>query len=545
MAYTIAYTDQANKGTITVEDGTINQETDLRIPGRNTTAYGSSIAQNFLHLLENFASATEPSRPVEGQLWYNSTPGEELLYVYDGTNWVTAGGLKRGDNEPEAVQSQIGDLWVDTDNQQLYLFSGSQWILVGPQFSDGLVTGVTPDVIIGTDNQNYSIVKVEVDAQPVAIVSSAAFSPKTTIAGFTAGLQPGINISTANITGAGAPKFVGTSEKAESLIVDNEAVSLNIQNNTGVTLGTDAALNIGVEGQAGIIQHQIEGSNIDLRVKNSGSTRTVIRVDASLRVGVNNEAPDEALDVIGNIKTDSGLLVNGTTESTTFGTGSIIAKGGAGIAKNLNVGGTAKVTGLTTLADVVPDGNNTRNLGSPTQKWQNVYSTTFVGNLTGNVSGTVSGAAGSAFRLTSSTNFVLTGDVSSDTIVFDGATGGSTKTFNTTISNAFVGDRDAVSDVNNDDELLINRVSGGTQGLFKMTTQTLLNEIPRFPIGAIIPYAGTEASVPVGWELCDGRKLETSFYGALADVLSNRFDNPDDPAGTGQFYLPDLRGRFP
>ena len=45
----------------------------LKIPWRNATAYGTVIAENFLHLLENFASPTEPRTPVEGQLWYDST----------------------------------------------------------------------------------------------------------------------------------------------------------------------------------------------------------------------------------------------------------------------------------------------------------------------------------------------------------------------------------------------------------------------------------------------------------------------------------------
>jgi hypothetical protein len=82
MAYTINYTDVANKGTITVEDSTINSETTLKIPGRNTTAYGAVIAENFLHLLENFAATTEPSNPVEGQIWYDNTLGVESLKVY-------------------------------------------------------------------------------------------------------------------------------------------------------------------------------------------------------------------------------------------------------------------------------------------------------------------------------------------------------------------------------------------------------------------------------------------------------------------------------
>ena len=171
MAYTIPYTDQANKGTITIEDSTLNQDTSLKLPGRNTTAYGSAIAENFLHLLENFASATQPATPVEGQLWYDSTPGIDQLKVFDGTNWVASGGLKKASTEPQAAQSLIGDLWVDTDNQQLYLYSGSGWVLVGPEFSDGLVTGVSPKVLTGTDDSSYNVLQVDVSSQPMAIIA--------------------------------------------------------------------------------------------------------------------------------------------------------------------------------------------------------------------------------------------------------------------------------------------------------------------------------------------------------------------------------------
>ena len=123
MAYTIRYSDFVNKGSIVIEDNTINQETSLNIPGRNTTAYGSSIAENFLHLLENFANSVQPVNPVEGQLWYDNTPGVDQLKLWDGTTWVAAGGLKKANLAPDAANSVIGDLWVDTDNQQLYLFS--------------------------------------------------------------------------------------------------------------------------------------------------------------------------------------------------------------------------------------------------------------------------------------------------------------------------------------------------------------------------------------------------------------------------------------
>ena len=61
--------------------------------------------------------------------------------------------------------------------------------------------------------------------------------------------------------------------------------------------------------------------------------------DHDLKVGINNEAPEEALDVTGNIQQSGVLKINDTTDATTIGTGSAIIKGGVGIAKNLFVGG--------------------------------------------------------------------------------------------------------------------------------------------------------------------------------------------------------------
>ena len=556
MAYTIPYTDEANNGSIVVVDNTIDQTTTLKLPGRNATSYGTAIAENFLHLLENFASATEPSRPTEGQLWYNTTPGSEQLKVYDGTQWVPTGGLNKGADEPDVALTQTGDLWIDTDNQQLYLNSGSGWVLVGPQFSDGLSTGISPLTVIGTDNETYNVIQVEVQAQPVAIISSNQFVPKIVIPGFTT-ISPGVNLSSRDVTGQGVPKYYGTAEKAEGLVVNNDTIlagnflrgdtasttlfPLNIQSNSGVIIGTDAALNIGVEGQAGIIQHQIEGSNIDVRVKSGGRTRTVLRVDSELRIGINTEAPDEALDVVGNIQTDSSILVNGTTQSSTIGTGSVIVKGGAGIAKNLNVGGDSQFTGITTLANTIPDGNNTRNLGSATSKWQNIYSTTFIGNLTGNVNGTVSGVAGSANKLTSASTFRISGDVVADDVTFDGQTGGSLKIFNTTIGNSIISSKTESTTSQIDDEILLNRTSGNT-GLYRISRRNLFSAVPINPPGVVLPYAGLIA--PAGWLLCDGKEYRISEYSALFDVLNYQF-GARVTVTSGFFKVPDLRGRTP
>ena len=559
MSYTIPYTDQANNGTITVEDGTINNETSIQLPGRNTTSYGKIVSTNFLQLLENFASSTQPARPTEGQLWYDTNPSGEQLKIYDGTQWVPAGGLNKSESAPLVSTSQKGDLWVDTDNQQLYLNSGSGWVLVGPSFSDGLATGVTPLSVIGSDNNEYTVVQVEVEAQPIALISTSAFSPKQTIPGFENGLKAGFNLSTRDITGSGTAKYYGTAEKADNLVVNNNTVPagnflrsdvtsttlfpLNIQNNTGLTVGTDAALNVAVEGQAGIIQNQIEGSSIDLRAREGGRTRTVLRVDSSQRVGVNTQAPDEALDVVGNIQTNSSLFVNGTTESSTISTGSIITKGGIGVAKGVNIGGELQVNDTTTLSNTIPDGNNTKSLGAAASKWKEVYATTFIGTLNGTVNGTVSGAAGSANKLTSGTTFRITGDVSADDLVFDGQTGGTTKIFNTTISNAIISSKDLTNTTQIDDEILINRTSGN-QGLYRTSRRTLLDAVPVNPPGVIMPYGGTTA--PTGWLICDGAQYRISEYTALFQVIGYNFGARTLPdLGTGFFKVPDLRGRLP
>ena len=532
MAYTISYTDSANKGTIVVEDLTLNTTTSLQLPGRNTTAYGSAIATNFLHLLENFAFNSAPSNGVEGQLWYDNSLGAETLKVFDGTNWVSAAGIKKAVSQPDVAASQLGDLWVDTDNQQLYLFSGSGWVLVGPEFSDGLSTGASVESIIGTDNVTYTCIRFDVLSKPAAIISTSSFTPKTAMTGFTT-ILPGMNLSTIDITGEGFLKFRGTSEKAENLVVAgndipaanflrSDVVSttnfpVNVQNNSGINYGINAELNIGIEGSAGVIQHQIDGSSIDVKVKNSGVLSTVLRIDSNLRLGINNTAPDEALDVTGNVKASGALAINSTTQSETIGTGSIVAKGGVGVAKNVYVGGTLNVTGDTTLTDLMPLAHNTYNLGTDAIRWKNIHATAFTGNLVGNVSGTVSGRAGSADKLTSATTFQLTGDVTATAFTFDGQSGGATKSFNATISNTIIGGKSESTSSQADDEFLLNRVTGAT-GLAKISRANLFEAVPTNPAGVMMAYGGTAA--PQNWLMCDGTEVKISIMHCFLQQLA-------------------------
>ena len=555
MAYTINYSD-TNKGTISIEDSTINQQTSLDIPGRNTTSYGSVIAENFLKQLENFASTSAPRNPIQGQLWYDSSTGVDTLKLYDGTVWVNASGLKKGNTAPEVANALQGDLWSDTDNNQLYIFTGSGWTLVGPEYSDGLLTGAKPAVVTGKDDILYTILQVEVAGSPLAIYSTRTFQPKTTIPGFTI-IQPGFNLSSLNISGDGIGRFLGTSEKAENLVVNgvkvdaskflrNDVTStsneqLIISNNKGLQVGQTATVTFDVQGTSGVITNLTSGAPIDFKVNNLGVQKNVIRIDSTEKVGINTLSPAEALDVQGSIQSSENLIIQGTTDSASIGTGAVKISGGVGIAKKLFVGTNLNVAGESTTASILPLATQSHSLGSTTKRWSAVHAVEFRGNLIGNITGTVTGGATNANKLTSATTFELTGDVSSNQITFDGQVGGTAKTFNTSISNTFIAGKQSVTSPNRDDEIIINRISGDDTGVFKISQAALVSSVPVIPVGTIVPYGGQ--SVPSGWLLCDGSEVKISDYLTLYNTILYQFKDQSQ-VSSGNFGLPDFRGRF-
>jgi len=562
MAYEVKYTDDLNKGAIIVEDNTINTETTLGLPGKFANGYGQTVAENFLHLLENFASTEAPLRPVEGQLWYDTNIGIDQLKIYDGTNWVASGGLKKSTSEPAATSSNAGDLWSNIDTQQLYLFNGSSWVLVGPEYSDGLLTGGRQEVIVGADDISYSVYVVKVENVTKIIISASAFRPKLTIPGFST-INPGINL-VANT------KYYGVAESAENLTILNTKIlasnflrsdaesttnyRLRVKTNDGMQIGANNQLTVNVSNEAGIIQHNTVGSNIDIRLRDENAFNTVMRIDSSKRVGINNSNPQETLDVVGNIRlttsdedSTSGVLsIESGIESTDVNEGSLIVNGGTGISLNLNVGGDATIGGSLITTDILPDESVARNIGSLVAKYNDVYAQRFVGTLQGNVTGNVTGKASSADRLTTSTLFSITGDVASSAIAYNGSQ--NNLQLSVTINDSFITAKNSITTVSSSDELLINKpiaTASNEPGIYKVSKANFLKSLPTFPIGMITPYGGTQA--PAGWLLCDGSEKSKSEYTSLWLTIGYNFKAAVDLAdgGVNTFALPDLRGRAP
>ena len=581
MAYQVKFTETTNpaKPSIIVDEQTLNNQTSITFVGKNYAGYAPVMAENLLHLLENFASpfTAPPSNPVQGQLWYDNT--NSLLKVFDGTGWTAAGSVKKSGTQP--VSGIVGDLWVDTANQQLYLYSGSNWLLVGPQFSSGLKTGPDIEIITDTDNADHSVITMWSENFRIAIISKAAFTPKQTISGFTV-IGQGINISSIDTTNSTAPtKLWGTAQQADALLVNGETISasnflrgnatstssfpINIRNNGGLSVGSDLSFNIATDSSTTIFYSKTSGNSIDFKVNSAGVPTTLLHLDASAKVGIgpNNTNPQEVLDVAGNILSSGKLIVTDTTDATLLnGSASIITAGGLNVSLQSKFAGDVStyskiyvnnldVNDNPVVASVILPGSDsatsTYDIGSVTRKFRNVYADSFVGNFTGTLTttSTINGSvSGSAARLASPTAFYLAGDISSNTIAFDGQ-GDSPAIFTTTLSQDVVHNKPVASDsvgVPNSlstDELLVYRTG---DGLRKTTKTTFISNIPTVPVGAIFPYAGSVA--PNGYLLCDGSEVRIGDYPTLFSIISYTYKAIGSLIGQSTFGLPDFRGRF-
>ena len=581
MAYSVNFTDAVNKTPIVIDDNSRNTvDSSLTFIGRNEASYGQAIAENFLHLLENFANNTPPNNPIEGQLWFDS--GTNRLKINDSTagaaNWRPAGGVHVEAVEP--TNPLTGDVWVDTTNNQLFLYTGAQFQLVGPNFAGGLKAGAQAEEVVDTQNITHTVIKNYVADKVVTIISKDQFIPRQKIEGFTE-LFPGINISNTDFNNNGIVlnKLHATATKADALNVTQPAIEtvnannfvrsditdtmngqLFVRNDGGVTVGSNQIFNLEIASNNAVIKNNSLDGNIDFKVfpESDRDVVTVMRVDGrNKRVGINQVSPAVALDVTGSGHFTDQLQLASTTQSTNNQTGALLVSGGAGIAKNLNVGGNAKFdghiqvgeTGSGTVAiQPTDDGSQgfdaALDIGTTNNRFRNIFSETFTGRHVGTVIGDVFGNVnGTSDRLVASTVFKISGHVADSTgFSFDGQTGGAEKIFNVTLTQDAIDEQTTTTENESDDLILVSRDG---VGLRHITRTNFFSGASLVPIGAIMPYAGpisSFADIPDGYLLCDGSEVAQGIYPDLFDVIGFTYGTGVNPS---TFKLPDLRGRFP
>lgn len=324
---------------VSVEDGTIDTTSDLRLVGKNYAGYGELQNENFLHLLENFANTTPPPKAITGQIWYDSTSTNKKLKYYDGTRWKTAGSAEVSATAPSGLT--VGDFWWDTATSQLKAWTGTEFILVGPESSPDLgsstisasvVKGLAPNV------GPHTILKVFANDKVVGIYSRTEFTldnSQNPIEDFTV-IKKGFTLARSQ-TGVSTDDYVmwGTAQNANQLGGQPAANYLLRGDNafTGEVAFDDPGFTV--------------GDNNDLR----------FRVENGDEVIVENRLGNEIT---------FRITVTETSDERDV---AILSR-----------------TGIT------PGNDNSYTLGSTLSRWNNVYSTTFTGNLTGNVTGNLTGA---------------------------------------------------------------------------------------------------------------------------------------------------------
>jgi hypothetical protein len=144
----MAYSINKTNGTIvaTVEDGTLDTTTSLSLIGRNYQGYGEVFNENLVKLLENSASASTPSAPIIGELWYDTS--DTNIKVFDGGEFAHINAVRASASTPTA-SLQKGVLWYNTSSSSLNVYNGSSFDSIGPitildedDFASNSATGV-------------------------------------------------------------------------------------------------------------------------------------------------------------------------------------------------------------------------------------------------------------------------------------------------------------------------------------------------------------------------------------------------------------------
>lgn len=241
---------------VVLSDGTLDTTTSLGLVGRNYVGYGETQNENFVFLLENFANTSPPSRPLTGQIWFNTT--DDTAYTYDGSQWNPIGAATVSASTP--LNTNAGALWLKTPVNQLYVYTGTAWQFIGPESVEGF--GSTRARAGSLDNvagDPQPVIFLETDGAIFAICTAAAFTinPNNSVVGFSNNLLAGINLSaTAKINGS-VTGNAGTATQLETARLIN-GVPFNAMSDINISASTSNMLKKGLYISGGDFNGSVE-----------------------------------------------------------------------------------------------------------------------------------------------------------------------------------------------------------------------------------------------------------------------------------------------
>jgi hypothetical protein len=300
---------------IVLEDGTIDTSTSLGLVGRNYVGYGETQNENFVFLLENFANASPPSRPLRGQTWFNTT--SNITYAYDGANWSPIGAATLSTTAP--ISANSGELWLDTTLNQLKVYTGSEWVFIGAEAVAGFgITKARSTTLENTLGNAKPVVILTTNNIPVAIVTAEAFNinASSAVAGFDSSLIAGINLSsTAKVKG----DITGNAGSTDKLNVARTINGVPFDGQQNITIKSSTTNKL-LKGTYIIGSDFDGGSSITWNVDATSSNviGKVVARDSAGDFAAGTITANFVGNVTGNVTANSGTSIFNTVQANSF-----------------------------------------------------------------------------------------------------------------------------------------------------------------------------------------------------------------------------------
>jgi hypothetical protein len=274
MAYTINKTDGSVVATIT--DGTVDTSTTLALFGKSYSGFGEALNENLVKLIENSSSTS----------------------------------------------ASAGDLWVDSDDDQLYLYTGSAWLLAGPVYASGQTLSGWKIETLASSGGNKVVSSMYAGNTRVAILSKESFTPSVTQTGF-AQIFAGITLNSTlgavfsgQTTSAASLDVSSTTNTSGTVIAggnflradasDTTTGALTIDNDTGVIIGGAQELTISVSSNNVTLAQTSENKDFTISTNTSGTQTSRLAITGA----------SGAMAITGDVTITGNLNISGEYNSS-------------------------------------------------------------------------------------------------------------------------------------------------------------------------------------------------------------------------------------